>query len=206
MLEPMQRLIKEKYLNIQAKLVFPLAVTILLLVAVLSPLTNQIINGRIEQEADRRLGEIADSVGALMENSETLARNNAVLLANQPEVEGAFADLGTYTNQLVKNKETLNLQEISLYKVDFKSGDQAYYFGGPVVARRLQVSADADRIREGLILRAIAEKVAVSSVAIAPQNSQIIGVAPVHDPINQNIVGVVLTAFYMDQSYIDNIT
>src|SRR6185436_15717335 len=54
--------------------------------------------------------------------------------------------------------------------------------------------------------RAIDEQAAVSSVAIAPQNSQIIGVAPVHDPLSQKIVGVVVTAFYMDQSYIDNIS
>src|SRR5689334_23603703 len=87
MLEPMQKLIKEKYLNIQAKLIFPLAVTILLLVVVLSPLTNRLINNRIEQEADRRLSEIANSVGALIQNSETLVRNHAALLANQPELQ-----------------------------------------------------------------------------------------------------------------------
>ena len=93
MLEPMQKLLKEKYLNIQAKLVFPLAITILLLVVVLSPLTNRLINSRIEQEADRRLSEIANSVGALIENSEILARNNATLLAEQPDVVNAFLDL-----------------------------------------------------------------------------------------------------------------
>jgi len=60
-------------MGIQAKLVFPLAVTILLLVVVLSPLTNRVINSQIEAEADRRLAEIADSVGALIENSEVLA-------------------------------------------------------------------------------------------------------------------------------------
>ena len=97
MLDSFRKLVQEKYLNIQAKLVFPLAVTILLLVVVLSPLTNRIINGRIEQEVDRRLGDIADSVGALIENSETLARNHAALLSNKPEVEGAFLDLETYT-------------------------------------------------------------------------------------------------------------
>jgi len=202
----MQRLIKEKYLNIQAKLVFPLAITILLLVVVLSPLTNRLINSRIEQEADRRLSETADSVGALIENSETLARNHAGLLSNQPEVRGAFLDLGTYEELLARNKTTLNLQELSLYKADFKPGDQAYYYGGPLVARRLQVSADADRIREELISRAIQEQTAVSSVAIAPQNSQIIGAAPVHDPLSQKTIGVVVTAFYMDQNYIDNIS
>lgn len=206
MLEPMQKLLKEKYLNIQAKLVFPLAITILLLVVVLSPLTNQLINSRIEQEADRRLSEIADSVSALIENSEILVRNHAALLSNQPELEGAFGDLEANTVLLVNNKNTLGLQELSLYSADFKSGDLAYYYGGPVVTRRLQVSADADRIREALISRALTEQVAVSSVAIAPQNSQIIGVAPVQDPLTQKIVGVVLTAFYMDQNYIDNIS
>ena len=202
----MQKLIKEKYLNIQAKLVFPLAITILLLVVVLSPLTNRLIDSRIEQEADRRLSEIANSVGALIQNSETLVRNHAALLSNQPEVEGAFLDLGTFSELLIRDRATLNLQELSLYKADFKPGDQAYYYGGPPVTRRLQVSADADRIREELISRAIKEQAAVSSVAIAPQNSQIIGAAPVHDPLTQKIVGVVVTAFYMDQNYIDNIS
>src|SRR5262245_4840240 len=139
-MEAMRRLIQEKYLNIQAKLVFPLAITILLLVLVLSPLTNRLINSRIEQEADRRLAETADSVGALIENSEVLARNNATLLAEQPDVVNAFLDLQTASTALNGRKASLNLQELSLYKADFKPGDQAYYYGGPTVARRLQVS------------------------------------------------------------------
>lgn len=205
MLEAFRRLLQEKYLNIQAKLVFPLAVTILLLVVILSPLTNRLINGSIEQEVDRRLGDIADSVAALIANSETLARNHASLLATRPEVEGAFLELETYRDPLVSNRQTLELQELSLYKSDFKPGDQAYYYGGPTVARRLQVSEDANRIREELILRALRERKPVSGVAIAPQNSQVIGVAPVFDPVTQDIAGVVLTAFYMDQAYISNI-
>ena len=205
MLESIRKLFRERYLNIQAKLVFPLAVTILLLVVVLSPLTNRIINGRIEQDVDRRLGDIADSIGALIANSETLARNHAALLSNRPEVEGAFIDLESYRNLLAANRETLELQELSLYTADFKRGDKAYYYGGPTVTRRLQVSEDANRIREELILRALNEQIAVSSVAIAPQNSQIIGAAPVYDPNTGTISGVVLTAFYMDYSYIANI-
>ncbi|NWG07445.1 MAG: HAMP domain-containing protein [Chloroflexi bacterium] len=205
MLDSIRKLFRERYLNIQAKLVFPLAVTILLLVVVLSPLTNRIINERIEQEVDRRLADIADSVGALIANSETLARNHAALLSTRPEVEGAFIDLETYTELLVSNKNTLELQELSLYKADFQPGDQAYFYGGPTVARRLQVSEDANRIREELILRALSEQQAVSGVAIAPQNSQIIGAAPVYDPLSRNVTGVILTAFYMDQAYIANI-
>ncbi len=205
-MEAMRRLIREKYLNIQAKLVFPLAVTILLLVLVLSPLTNRLINSRIEEEADRRLGEIADSVGALIENSEVLARNNATLLAEQPDVVNAFSDLNASNTPLNERKVALNLQELSLYKADFQSGDQAYFYGGPTVARRLQVSEDALRIRDGLIMSAISNQVSDSSVAIVPQGSQIIGVAPVFAAGGRNVLGVVVATFYMDQAYIDNIS
>jgi signal transduction histidine kinase len=205
MIQSIQRLYKEKYLNIQAKLVFPLAATILLLVLVLSPLTNKIINSRIEQEADRRLGEIADSIGALMANSEVLARNNAALLASQPEVSGVFLK-NSPTTALLPIKDNLMLQELSLYSADFKSGDQAFFFGGPVVARRLQVSEDAVHIREGLILSALVDEKPVSSIAISPQGSQIIGAAPVYNPLTNEVVGVVLTAFYIDQAYIENIS
>jgi len=206
MMQAMRKLIREKYLNIQAKLVFPLAVTILLLVAVLSPLTNQIINSRIEQEADRRLGEIANSVGSLIENSEVLARNNAALLAKQPDVINAFTDINTFNIALNESKTSLGLQELSLYKVDFKSGDQAYFYGGPTVARRLQVSEDANMIREDLIVSVIKDQVAVSSVAITPQNSQIIGAAPVFSLNGQTLLGIVVATFYMDQAYIDDIS
>lgn len=205
MIQAMQRLFKEKYLNIQAKLVFPLAATILLLVLVLSPLTNKIINSRIEQEADRRLGEIADSIGALIENSEILARNNAALLASQPEVTGAFLDNST-SNLLLPIKDNLLLQELSLYSADFKNDDQAFFYGGPVVTRRLQVSEDALRIREGLILSALVDETPVSGIAISPQGSQIIGAAPVYNPQTNKLIGVVLTAYYMDQAYIENIS
>ncbi len=204
-MQAVKRLFNEKFLNIQAKLVFPLATTILLLVAVLSPLTNQIINNRIEEEADRRLGEIADSVGALIENSETLARNNASLLANQAEVTNAFTD-GPSTEKLAEIKKELGLQELSLYTADFKPGDPAFFYGGPNVARRLQVSEDAVKIREDLILEALTKNKVISNVAVAPQGSQIIGVAPVHDPATNTVTGVILTAYYMDEAYIQNIS
>jgi signal transduction histidine kinase len=205
-MQSIQRLIKEKYLSIQAKLVFPLAATILLLVVVLSPLTNQLINQRIEQEADRRLGEIADSVGELIANSETLARNNAALIASQPIIIDTFLKDTSDNSALLQIKEDLLLQELSLYTKDFKIGDQAFFYGGPSVARRLQVSQDAVRIREGLILASLINQKSVSGVAIAPQGSQIIGVSPVFDPQSKEIIGVVLTAFYIDQDYIQNIS
>ena len=206
MLSALRGLFREKYLNIQAKLVFPLAITILLLVAVLSPLTNRIINSRIEQDADRRLSEVAKSVGALIENSEALARNNAALLAEQQDTITAFTDLDIATTSLLENRASLNLQELSLYTSDFKPGDAAYFYGGPTVTRRLQVSEDANRIREELILAVLENKTPASNVAIAPQNSQIIGVAPVFASGETRVLGVVVAAFYMDQAFIDNIS
>src|SRR5687767_5378552 len=206
MIQAIRRLYKEKYLNIQAKLVFPLAVTILLLVVVLSPLTNRIINSRIEEEADRRLSEIAGSVGALIENSEALARNNAALLAKQPDVVNAFSDLASSTATLNESRASLDLQELILYTADFEPGDSAYFYSGPAVARRLQVSEDTNRIRDGLILSALENKTLASSVAIAPQSSQIIGVAPVLASNGQELLGVVVATFYMDQTYIDGIS
>ena len=206
MIQAIRRLFKENYLNIQAKLVFPLAVTILVLVVVLSPLTNRIINSRIEQEADRRLSEIADSVGALIENSEALARNNAALLAKQPDVVNAFSDLDPSTLTLNASRISLDLQELILYTADFKTGDAAYFYSGPTVARRLQVSEDTNRIREELILSAIENASLTSSVAIAPQNSQIIGVAPVFASNGGELLGAVVATFYMDQNYIDGIS
>ncbi len=184
---------------------FPLAATILVLVVILSPLTNLIINGRIEKEADRRLGEIADSVGALIENSETLARNNATLLANQAKVTGVFLG-NTSADSLPAIKEDLGLQELSLYTSDFKPGDQPLFYGGPNVARRLQVSESAIRIRENLIMEALNSENPVSDVAIASQGSQVIGAAPVYNPQTNQLVGMVLTAFYMDEAYIENIS
>lgn len=206
MLSALRGLFREKYLNIQAKLVFPLAITILLLVAVLSPLTNRIINSRIEQDADRRLSEVAKSVGALIENSEALARNNAALLAEQQDTINAFSDLDIAATSLLENRASLNLQELSLYSSDFKPGDAAYFYGGPTVTRRLQVSEDANRIREELILAVLENKTPASNVAIAPQNSQIIGVAPVFASGETRVLGVVVAAFYMDQAFIDNIS
>jgi signal transduction histidine kinase len=200
-----QKLVKEKFLNIQAKLVFPLAATILVLVLLLSPLSNLIINSRIEQEADRRLGQIADSVGALIENSEVLARNNAALLAKQPEVENVFMSNST-GDSLEQTREDLGLQELSLYTKNFTRGDQPLYYGGPSITRRLQVSEDALRIREDLIIAALENESPQSNVVISSQSSQIVGAAPVYNPQTNQLAGVVLTAFYMDQAYIENIS
>jgi len=203
-MQAVRRLFADRFMNIQAKLVLPLAATILLLVLVLWPLTTRIVNRRIEDEADQRLGEIADSVGALIANSEGIAKGNAALLAGQPEVVGYLIGLEMYEGALARYREDLGLQELSLYSMDFSFGGQAYFYGGPTVTRRLQVNEEATLIREQLILGVIDKQSPGSAVTIAPQNSQIMGAAPVFDASGK-MIGVLLAAFYVDEAYIRNI-
>jgi signal transduction histidine kinase len=200
-----KRLFTEKYLSIRWKLVLPLAI-IFLVGALLTPITSSLINSSIEAEADRRLIEISDSVGALIDDSEIRAVSGAALLSTQPQIWQAFISPTIDEDGILTLKDSLRFQELSLYPADFKPGDPAKFYGGPRVTRRLQVSEDASLIRDSLILQALTGGKAVSGIAIAPQGSQIIGVAPVFTPGGNVIEGVVLGAFYMDQDYIENIS
>jgi signal transduction histidine kinase len=201
----LNRFVSQRYLSIRWKLVLPLGIVILV-VLILSQFTSQLVTGRIEQEADRRLGESAASVEGLFENSEYLATSGASLVSTQPEVLQAFYQGQPYEDALLKLKESLRLQELSLYSADFKPGDAAMFYGGPVVSRRLQLSEDTTRIREALLQTALKDGKSASGIAIAPQGSQIIGVAPVHSQDGTKIVGAVLASFYMDDTFIAGIS
>ena len=195
-----------RYLSIRWKLVLPLALVILIMV-VLSPLVSNLITGRIEQEADRRLGESANSVQGLFENSQYLANSGAALVSTQPEILQAFSSQKEPDQDAVlKLKDSLRLQELSLYSVNFKPGEPAFFYGGPTVTRRLQVSEDTTRTRNELLLKALGEGIPASAIAIAPQGSQIIGVAPVRSQDGTQIIGAVLASFYLDDAFIGNIS
>lgn len=195
-----------RYLSIRWKLVLPLALVILFLV-VLSPVVSRLITGRIEEEADRRLGESANSVQGLFENSQYLATSGAGLVSTQPQILQAFNNPEKpYQEAVLKLKESLRLQELSLYSASFKADDPALFYGGPTVTRRLQVSEDTTRTRNTLLLTAIQEGIPTSAIVIAPQGSQILAVAPVYAQDGVTIAGAVLAAFYMDDAFIQNIS
>jgi len=195
-----------RYLSIRWKLVLPLALVILILV-VLSPVVSRLITGRIEEEADRRLGESANSVQGLFENSQYLATSGAGLVATQPQILQAFNNPEKpYEDAVLKLKESLRLQELSLYPASFRADDPAMFYGGPVVTRRLQVSEDTTHTRNTLLLTAIQEGIPTSAIVIAPQGSQILAVAPVYAQDDVTIAGAVLAAFYMDDAFIQNIS
>jgi signal transduction histidine kinase len=202
----LDRFTTNRYLSIRWKLVLPLALVILILVAV-SPIVSNLITGRVEQEADRRLGESANSVQGLFENSQYLATSGAALVSTQPEIVQAFSSQAeSYKNAILKLKDSLRLQELSLYAASFKPGDPALFYGGPQVTRRLQVSEDTTRTRNELLLKALEDGIPASSIVIAPQGSQILGVAPVYAQDGKTIVGAVLASFYMDDAFIKNIS
>jgi diguanylate cyclase (GGDEF)-like protein len=202
----MKRLIKDRYLSIQTKLVLPLVVTVAITLGVFLPITRNLINDSLEQEADRNLQALALSVTELVENSKTAVQNTALLVARQPDIMTAFHELNTASLQIQSVKEDLQVQEISIYTADFKQGDPAYFYGGPLITRRLQSNESVIHIREMLIMNTLRDRVAVSGIAIAPQGSQIIGAAPIFGTSADDLLGVVMVAIYMDEDYINTIS
>jgi len=194
------------YLSIRWKLIIPFALIILLVVAMV-PITNTLVMRRVEEEADSRLSQTATSVAALIESDERKALLSANFVANLPEVVFALADPKNLERSLLPRREQLALQELSFFAPNFRPGDTPLYFGGPIVARRLQVSRTTTEIRDELVARAIQTNQAVSGIAIAPQSSQIIGVAPVHRANDSGqIQGVIMAVFYLDEAFIADIS
>jgi signal transduction histidine kinase/DNA-binding response OmpR family regulator len=199
---------KSFQLSVRWKLILPFVVIIVLVVGVLLPVMSQLVAARFEAEADRRLGQIADSATALVENSEQRAQLSANFVANLPEVESAAAlnSKPLLEQALVPRRDSLALQEVSYYSADFTAGGLPLFYGGPVVARRLQTSADTGRVRDTLIAQALASGEAASGVAIAPQSSQIIGVAPVRvtSGSTSTVIGAVLAVFFVDDTFVQD--
>jgi signal transduction histidine kinase/CheY-like chemotaxis protein len=188
------------------KLIIPTLFISLLVVVVLLPITSSIVEHRVEDEADRRLSQIATSVAALLTQAEQRALLDAEFTANLSEVENADVDKSALQQVLAPRKAQLGLQELSFYKPDFKPNDPAFYYGGPVVARRLQVNQDTTRLRNEVIQNVIASGKSSSVIAIAPQSSQIIGAAPIQPEGSTQTKGVILSAFFIDEAYIQQIS
>jgi signal transduction histidine kinase len=195
--------LNRKHLSIRWKLALPFVVITVLVMAVLLPFASQLVRSRLEAEADRQLTQVAQSVGALMADSEKQALLSASVVASLPELESE--DTAVIRAALEIRRAELNLQELSVYASDFQPGDPAAIYGGPPVIRRLQASQQTEAIRNALIMQALESGQAVSGIAIAPQSSQIIGVSPIVSMTDGRLTGVVLAAIYMDDAYIGNI-
>ncbi len=194
-------------LSIRAKLVLPFLVIILLVVGILLPVTTRLVAERVSAEADHRLQQTATSVGTLFDDRKAQALLNANFVSNLPEVRQAGTDSAKLSAALSPRKEQLALQELSFYSASFRPGDTPLFYGGPFTNRRFQTSVEVTNLRNALIQKAISNHTAYSEVAIAPQGSQIIGVAPVFPTDSPNTVkGVVLASFFIDENYIANVS
>lgn len=193
------------FLSLRWKLIIPFAFIVLLVLLVLLPLTSLLIQRRVEQEADSRLEMSARSVTQLLLESEQQARLSVNFAANLPEIRVASVDVQALAALLPARRDELGLQELSFYAADFQPGDAALFYGGPPVTRRLQVSQNTTNVREGLLLAAMSSSETQSGIAISPQSSQIIGVAPLHTQAGQRI-GLLMAVFYLDESYVQNIS
>jgi signal transduction histidine kinase/CheY-like chemotaxis protein len=192
-------------LSVRWKMILPFVLITLFVLLILLPMMSRLIERRFEADADRRLTQNALSVASLLERSQRNVQLSASFVANLDEIVQAGADKERLGPAMGARREELGLQELSYYVPDFEAGDPAFFYTGPLVVRRLQISADTQAIRDALILSVIEVKTPNSGIAIAPQSSQIIGVAPVMGP-NGNLQGVILAVFYLDASYIQDIS
>lgn len=192
----------QRRLSIGWKLILPFALITLLMLFVLLPAIANLISARIEAEADRQLTAVAGAVGALISDSEKQAGLGAAVITRLPIIQTDNPTL--LKNALLDSKNELAIHEVSFYSADFQPGDPAAIYGGPPIVRRLQASEQTIAIRDALIQQALTTQQPSRGVAIAPQSSQIIGVAPVFS--QGQLRGVILAAIYMDDAYIENIS
>lgn len=195
-------------LSIRWKILLPFVLLVSLVLLVLLPIINTLATRRIEQDADRRLGRDAESVAELLERSAADVLLKADLAATLPQTEAAAGYPDLLAQALSPLKQKYDLQELSFYGVDFEPGDAAIYYGGPVTARRFQLSRHTTEVRESLILQVLASGESASGIALAPQSSQILGVVPVlsRGTGETGISGVVLAASYLDNQSISQIS
>jgi signal transduction histidine kinase/ActR/RegA family two-component response regulator len=195
-------------LGLRWKLIIPFVVIIILVFVVLLPISTSVIARGFENEADSKLSQSAVAATALLLRSQEQALLSASFIANLPPVEAIPGNLASADSVLEPRKKDLSLQEISFYGADFKPGDRPLYYGGPAVTRRLQVSQNVTHVRDNLVLNTVRSGQAGSAIAIAPQSSQIIGVAAVRNESDAQspIRGVILAVYLLDEQYITEIS
>jgi hypothetical protein len=190
-------------MSLRLKLLLPFLVIIAFVLIVLLPITNTTIAARLEEETDKRLEQTATAFGQLLEQTEDKALLAASFIANLPEVEEIGADRSIASSVLPALKNELALQELSYYTPDHEPNGPALYYGGPqflVANLTSQRTLDA---RDELIEDTVTAQTPLSRIVIAPQSSQIIGVAPVFH--EGQLSGIVMAVFFLDDVYVQEI-
>jgi HAMP domain-containing protein len=192
-------------LSIRWKLLLPFVIIFIIIVGVLLPTTRRTIEDRIETEADSRLDQSALSVSGLIEQREQDALLSANFVANLPELAEVGTDRIQLATLLPPRRDELGLQELSFYEPTHQAGEPALFYGGPLVARRLQVSQNTLDVRDRLIAEVVDTGESSSGIAISPQSSQVIGAAPAFDESGQ-LSGIYMAVFFLDTSFVESIS
>lgn len=190
-------------MSIRLKLLLPFLLIIAFVLIVLLPITNTTIAARLEEETDKRLSQTAVAFGQLLEQTEAKALLAASFIANLPEVEQIGADRAIASNVLPALKTELALQELSYYTPDHEPNGPALYYGGPQILVANLTSQRTLDARDQLIADTVAAQTPKSGIVIAPQSSQIIGVAPVFN--EGELTGIVMAVFFLDDVYVQEI-
>lgn len=195
---------KKFRLSIRWKIALPFILIGVIVIIIFLPIMNSVVSRRIQTEADSRLQEVGGSVAVLINQAENQAVLSAIFVANSSDVLQAGDDTTALSQVLPSRREELGLQELSFYAADYSPGDTARYFGGPLVARPFQSSTEASKIRENLIVSMLATGEPTSDIAIVPQSSEIIGVAPVIAE-NGGLQGIIVAVYLLDDEFIHEI-
>lgn len=189
-------------LSIRWKIAIPFVLIGMLVVIIFVPVMNSVVSSRIEDEADNRLQETANSVQVLIAQAEEQARLSANFVASSSDVLDAGNDRILLSQALPARRDELGLQELSYYAADYEQGDSAFYYGGLPIARPFQTSREAEAIRANLILKMLATNQPTSDIAIVPQSSEIIGVAPVYGNTAE-LQGIIVAVYYLDDAFVN---
>lgn len=190
-------------LGMSWKMIIPFVLVILVVLGIILPIANQTIVQILEDEADRRLIQAAQSFSELLEQSEFQAQLVANFVANLDDVQAIGGDRAAAATILAPLKDEVGVQELSYYAGDYAPGGFALYYGGPVFARRNASLTRLTEIKDALIVEAIETKAPTSGIAIVPNSSQIVGVAPVL--VDESVEGIIVSAFVINQAYVQEI-
>ncbi|MGB7338047.1 MAG: ATP-binding protein [Phototrophicaceae bacterium] len=195
---------KKLYISVRFKLLFPFILIIFFVSLFALPIVRNVTISRLEQDADNRLNQSAIAFGLLLERAQDEAELVASFVANLPSVEAIGADASSAGDVIMPLKDEFDLQELSYYPPDYRSGVPALYDGRSEIDRQNVLSQRALAIRDAIILASITDKIPNSGVIIAPQSSQIIAVAPVL--LDEQLTGIIIAVFFIDESYINEIS
>lgn len=167
------------YLSVRWKLIVPYLLIAGLVFAVLAPVTSRIVSERVEEEADHRLTQTANSVAVLLEQSQQQSVLSTNFVAGLPEMIESEGDTTVIRGIVNRRRVELDFRELSFYAPTCEPDARATVYGGPSSGSRAQASQEAERVRSELILATCDTHESQHALVFTPDVSQIMVAAPI---------------------------